>query len=79
MSRRQKEPLRPLTTEEQEWLRRIARSTREPANHVIHAQQLLAVAAGKSYTQAAQVTGRRLGDAVARLVSRFNSDGMQCR
>lgn len=77
MSRRQKEPLRSLTTGEQEWLRRIARSAQEPANHVIRAQQLLAVAAGKSYTQAAQMTGRQLGDAVARLVSRFNREGVQ--
>jgi transposase len=75
MSRRPKEPLRSLTTEEHEWLRRIARSAREPANHVIRAKQLLAVAAGQSYTQAARLTGRRLGDAVARLVSRFNREG----
>jgi hypothetical protein len=76
MSRRQKEPLRSLTTEEHEWLRRIARSTREPAYHVIRAKQLLAVAAGQSYTRAARLTGRRLGEAVARLVSRFNREGV---
>jgi len=75
MSRRQKEPLRAVTREEEEWLRRIARSTREPANHVIRATQLLAVAAGQSYTQAAWVTGRRSGDAVAQLVSLFIGKG----
>jgi transposase len=77
MSRRPKEPLRALREEEEEWLRRIARSTGEPANHVIRAKQLLAVAAGQSYTQAALQTGRRSGDAVAQLVSRFNREGVQ--
>jgi transposase len=77
MSRRQKEPLRVVTEEEEGWLKRLARSTREPANHVIRAKQLLAVAAGRSYTQAALGTGRRSGDAVAALVKRFNREGLQ--
>jgi transposase len=77
MSRRQKEPLRAMTEEEEAWVQRIARSTREPANHVIRAKQLLAVAAGQSYSQAARLTGRRSGDAVAQLVSRFNRAGIQ--
>ena len=76
MSRRQKEPLRAVTREENAWLQRIARSTREPANHVIRAKQLLAVAAGQSYSQAARLTGRHSGDAVAQLVSRFNRAGI---
>jgi transposase len=76
MSRRQKEPLRSLTEEEKGWLKRLARSAREPANHVIRAKQLLAVAAGQSYTQAALGTGRRSGDAVGRVVSRFNREGI---
>lgn len=57
MSRRQKEPLRAITEEEGAWLQRIARATREPANHVIRAKQLIAVAAGQSYSQAARLTG----------------------
>ena len=77
MSRRQKEPLRAMTEEEGAWLQRIARATREPANHGIRAKQLIAVAAGQSYTQAALQTGRRSGDAVAQLVSRFNREGVQ--
>lgn len=77
MSRRQKNPLRPLTQEERQWLQRMARSAREPASHVIHAQQLLAVAAGQSYTKAAAVTGRKSGDAVSHLVARFNHAGLQ--
>ena len=76
MSRRQKEPLRAMTEEEGAWLQRIARATREPANHVIRAKQLRAVAAGQSYSQAARLTGRRSGDAVAQLVRRFNREGV---
>src|SRR5436853_7543383 len=77
MSRRQKEPLRPLAREEQQWLQRIARSAREPASHVMRAQQLLAVAAGRSYARAAELTGRKSGDAVSHLVARFNQEGLQ--
>lgn len=77
MSRRQKEPLRAMTREEEAWVHVIARATREPANHVIRAKQLVAVAAGQSYSQAARLTGRRSGDAVAQLVSRFNREGLQ--
>jgi transposase len=76
MSRRQKEPLRAMSEEEAAWLHRIARATREPANQVIRAKQLLAVAAGHSYSQAARLIGRRSGDAVAQLVSRFNREGV---
>jgi homeodomain-containing protein len=76
MSRRQKEPLRAMTEEEAAWVRRIARATREPANPGIRAKQLGAVAAGQSYSQAARLTGRRSGDAVAELVRRFNREGV---
>lgn len=77
MSRRQKEPLRKFSEEEHQWLRRIARSTSEPSGQVVRAQQLLAVAAGASYTKAARVTGRKSGDAVAQLVARFNREGLK--
>jgi transposase len=76
MSRRQKEPLRAMTEEEEAWVKRIARAMHEPATHVVRAKQLLAVAAGQSYSQAARLTGRRSGDAVATLVSRFNREGV---
>jgi transposase len=76
MSRRQLDPLRPLTAEERGWLARISRSHSEPAAHVVRATVLLAVAAGQSYTAAAHAAGRRSGDAVAHLVSRFNHDGV---
>ena len=77
MSRRQKEPLREFSEEEHRWLRRIARSSSEPAVHVVRARQLLAVAAGASYTEAARVSGRKSGDAVAQLVARFNREGLK--
>jgi hypothetical protein len=52
-------------------------STREPATHVLRAKQLLAVAAGPSYTEAAKLSGRRFSDTVAQLVERFNREGVQ--
>jgi hypothetical protein len=76
MTRRQKDPLRVLTTEEQTTLERLARSQAEPASHVARAKALLAVAAGQSYSAAAQTAGRRSGDAVAHLVTRFNQHGL---
>jgi hypothetical protein len=65
-----------MTEEEEAGVHLIARSPREPANQVIRAKQLLAVAAGQSYSQAARLTGRRSGDAVAQLVRRFNREGV---
>ncbi len=76
MSRRQKDPLRPLTAEEQAALEHVSRSHSEPASHVARAKALLAVAAGQTYTAAARAAGRRSGDAVAHLVTRFNQQGI---
>jgi transposase len=76
MSRRQKDPLRPLTDDEQDVLRQISRALNEPASHVARAKILLAVAAGNTYTAAAQAAGRRSDDAVAELVARFNREGL---
>jgi len=76
MTRRQKDPLRPLSAEEQTALERLARAHTEPASHVARAKALLAVAAGQSYSAAAQAAGRRSGDAVAHLVTRFNHHGL---
>ncbi len=77
MSRRPKNPLRQLSTEEYRWLTLISRSTSEPAGHVVRAKQLLAVADGASYTEAARVSGRKSNDAVAQLVARFNREGLK--
>ena len=76
MSRRKKDPLRPLTRDEHETLTRLSRAQSEPASHVIRTRLLLAVAAGRDYTQAALSVGRHEGDAVSRLVSRFNQVGL---
>jgi hypothetical protein len=76
MTRRQKDPLRPLNTEEREVLERISRAQSDPASHVARAKALLAVADGASYTEAARAAGRRAGDAVGQLVSRFNREGL---
>jgi transposase len=76
MTRRQKDPLRVLTEEERKLLVRISRSHAEPASHVARAKALLAVGDGMSYTAAAKAAGRRSGDAVSKLVWRFNREGL---
>src|SRR3972149_9448847 len=77
MTRRKKDPLRPLTEEERAWLERISRSHSEPAAHVIRAKETLAVAGGHDYTEAARLAGIKSGDTVSRLVERFNQEGLQ--
>jgi len=76
MPRLQKDPLRPLTPEEQTALERLSRAQTDPAACVARAKALLAVAAGQSYTDAARAAGRKSGDAVAHLVTRFNCAGL---
>jgi transposase len=76
MSRQKKDPLRTLTAEERNWLERISRSQVEPASHVARAKQILAVGEGYNYSEAAQKSGRKSGDAVSHLVGRFNQEGM---
>jgi len=76
MTRRKKDPMRKLADQERLWLVRISRSQAEPAGHVARAKALLAVADGQSYTDAAKAAGRRSGEAVSRLVSRFNREGL---
>jgi len=76
MSRRQKEPLRPLTDFERTLLTQISRAHSEPASHVARAAILLAVAEGLSYQAAAHTAGRKSGQAVAHLVARFNREGL---
>jgi transposase len=76
MSRRQKDPLRELTTEERQELARLARSQAAPAVEVLRARILLAVARGDDYQTAARSVGRRSGDAVSHLVARFNAEGL---
>ena len=75
MSRRKKDPLRPLTDDELAVLTRLSRSKSESATRVARASLILAVARGGDYQQAAESIGRRSGDAVSHLVARFNAEG----
>jgi transposase len=76
MTRRKRDPLRPLTKEEQRALTHLRRSRTAPAAEATRAALLLAVAGGADYQAAARAVGRRSGDAVARLVARFNAEGL---
>ena len=76
MARPHKVSLRPLTDEESQWLKRLSQSLMAPASHVTRARLLLEVAAGKNYTEAAHLAGRRCGDTVGHLVARFNEEGV---
>ena len=76
MSRRKKDPLRPLTDGEHQTLTQVSRSQVAPAVQVARASILLAVAGGSDYQQAARAAGRRSGDAVSHLVARFNLEGL---
>ena len=76
MSRRKKDPLRPLADDERTTLERLSRAQSAPAVQVTRAKLLLAVADGMTYTAAARSVGRRSNDAVAVLASRFNQDGL---
>ena len=76
MTRHQVDPLRVLTDEERAVLTQISRSASDPASQVARAKALLAVADGQNYTEAAHAAGRRAGDAVAQLVSRFNRESL---
>ena len=76
MSRRQNNPLRPLTDVERDALTRLSRATAAPAAQVTRARLLLAVADGANYQDAAHALGRKSGDGVATLVARFNALGL---
>jgi transposase len=76
MSRRKKDPLRPLRDEERDALVSLSRSRAAPAAEVARAGMLLLVADGSDYQQAALAAGRKSGDAVSALVARFNREGL---
>ena len=76
MTRRKRDPLRPLTKDEQRALVRLRWRRTAPAAEASRAAILLAVAGGADYQAAARAAGRRSGDAVARLVARFNAEGL---
>jgi transposase len=76
MSRRWKDPLRPLTADERIALTRLSRSPSAPAAQVERARALLAIADGASSTAAAHQVGRRHTETISAWVSRFNREGL---
>jgi transposase len=76
MTRRQKDPLRPLEAHEREYMERLSRARSAPLEQVIRAKLLLVVADRMGYEAAARSVGRKSGDAVSNLVSRFNQEGL---
>ena len=76
MSRRRKDPLRPLTPDERITLTRLSRSPSAPAAQVERAGALLAIAEGASYTAAARQVGRRHTETLSAWVSGFNREGL---
>jgi len=76
MSRRKKDPLRPLSLAERDALAQLSRSQAAPAAEVARAKLLLLVADGAGYQEAARAAGRHSGDAVSALVARFNREGL---
>ena len=76
MSKRQKDPLREWTQQEERVLQKLAKSTSERADVVKRANALLSLRAGTSYTEAAVVVGYKSNDTISRLVSRFNQRGL---
>jgi transposase len=69
-------PLRTLSQEEEQALQRIVKASSERVDVVKRAQAILAVKAGKTYTQAARLAGYKSGDSVSQLVERFNQQGV---
>lgn len=76
MAHPQKDPLRPLSEQEEQELHRLAKATSERLDVVRRAQALEAVAAGQPFTEAARVAGLKSGDGVSQLVKRFNAHGL---
>lgn len=76
MPNRQKEPLRPVTAEERQIIDQLARAYSTPALVVAWAKMLQAVAEGATFTAAAARAGSPDRHRVARLVRRFNAEGL---
>ena len=69
-------PLRVLTPEEGRAVQRLAKASSERLDVVQRARAVLAVHAGRAYTQAAAEAGYKSGDSVSQLVERFNQQGL---
>jgi transposase len=75
MARPQNEALRPLTEQEQQELQRVLKATSERVDTMKRAKSLLAVAAGKTWTEAGK-QAELSRQAVAKVVRRFNEQGL---
>jgi transposase len=69
-------PLRTLNQEEEQALQRMVKATSERMDVVKRAKALLAVQAGKPYTEAAQEADYKSADSISQLVERFNQRGL---
>jgi len=76
MTRRQKDPLRLLTAKERDYMESLSRARSAALEQVFRAKILLGVSRGMGYEEAARSVGRKSGDAVSHLVSRFNREGL---
>jgi len=76
MSRCQKDPLRALTAKESDYMESLSRARSAPLAQVLRAKMVLGVCKGMGYGEAARSVGRKSGDAVSQLVSRFNREGL---
>lgn len=76
MAHPQKHPLRPLSEQEEQELRRIVKASSERVDVARRAKALLWVATSQSFTQAAGVAGFKEARSVSKLVKRFNAHGL---
>jgi transposase len=76
MAQPQKDPLRPLSKQEERELRRIVKASSERRDVARRAEALLSVAARQSFSQAAGVAGFKEARSVGKLVKRFNAHGL---
>lgn len=79
MAQPQKDPLRPLSEQEERELRRIVKASSERGDVARRARALLAVAASQPFAQAAGVAGFQEARSVGKLVKRFNAHGLAAR
>lgn len=77
MARQAQEPLRELTKDERERLQKIARRRTDKAEVVARAKIILVVAGGANFAAGARACDRKSGYGVAKLVARFNREGLK--
>jgi transposase len=76
MATPQKDPLRAVTAAEQAALERLVRSSSERVDRVRRATAVLAVVQGQEFAAAARQAGFGSSTTVAKLVARFNRQGL---